>query len=416
LNHTHEGFQRLTSVDEALARFLKSVENRRFKTELVHVMQALDRVLAEDVVAQHEIPFFDRSVVDGFAVRSVVAEGATKGKPSVLEIVGESRLGEVYKGIVGERCTVAVATGSIVPKGADTIVPIEDTLQLPERRISLTRTAIRGQNILRKGEDVCRGKIVLESGGRLRAQDLGVLKTLGTERVRVVKRPRVAVLSTGNELVETLRIRSSSQIVDINRMVLSAKINELNGDVLDLGIVKDRKEVIISTLKRAVKLSDLVLVSGGSSVGQRDLVPSCISSLGKPGMLVHGVAMRPAMPTGLASVNGTPIISLPGFPVSAMFAFLVFGRPMIAKLSGMKEVPESKREAMLAEPIKGWKSFRTFVRVTLKTTAGRLTAVPVESQRSSVIMSIVAADGFVTVPEDTGELPAGQIVEVTLLN
>jgi molybdopterin biosynthesis enzyme len=122
------------------------------------------------------------------------------------------------------------------------------------------------------------------------------------------------------------------------------------------------------------------------------------------------------MPTGLASVNGTPIISLPGFPVSAMFAFLVFGRPMIAKLSGMKEVPESKREAMLAEPIKGWKSFRTFVRVTLKTTAGRLTAVPVESQRSSVIMSIVAADGFVTVPEDTGELPAGQIVEVTLLN
>jgi molybdenum cofactor synthesis domain-containing protein len=199
-------------------------------------------------------------------------------------------------------------------------------------------------------------------------------------------------------------------------MVLSAKISELGGDVLDLGIVKDRNEVIISTLKRTVKLSDLVLVSGGSSVGQRDLVPSCISSLGKPGMLVHGVAMRPAMPTGLASVNGTPIISLPGFPVSAMFAFLIFGRPMIAKLSGMKEVPESKREAMLAEPIKGWKGFRTFVRVTLKTTAGRLTAVPVESQRSSVIMSIVAADGFVTVPEDTGELSAGQIVEVTLLN
>ena len=277
MNHTHEGFQRLTSVDEALARFLKSVENHRFKTELLHVPQALDRVLAEDVVAQHEIPFFDRSVVDGFAARSVDAEGATKGKPSVLEIIGESRLGEVYKGIVGERCTVAVATGSIVPKGADTIVPLEDALQLPERKISLTRTAIRGQNILRKGEDVCRGKIVLESGGRLRAQDLGVLKTLGTERVRVVKRPRVAVLSTGNELVETLRIRSSSQIVDINRMVLSAKISELGGDVIDLGIVKDRKEAIISTLKRAVKLSDLVLVSGGSSVGQRDLVPSCIS-------------------------------------------------------------------------------------------------------------------------------------------
>lgn len=416
MKHTHEGFQRLTSVDEALARFLMSVENRRFKTELVHVRQALGRVLAEDVVARHEIPLFDRSVVDGFAVRSVDVEGATKGKPIILEIVGESRLGEVYKGIVRESCTVAVATGSMVPKGADAVVPIEDTLQLAERRITLTKTAIRGQNILRKGEDVRQGNVVLESGERLRAQDLGVLKTLGTERVRVVKRPRVAVLSTGNELVDTLRTRSSSQTVDINRMVLSAKISELGGDVLDLGIIKDRKEIIINTLKRAVRSSDLVLVSGGSSVGQRDLVPSCISTLGKPGMLVHGVAMRPAMPTGLASVNGTPIISLPGFPVSAMFAFLVFGRPIIAKLAGMKEVPESKREAMLAKPIKGWKGFRTFVRVALKTTAGRLSAIPVESQRSSVMMSVVAADGFVTVPEDAVELPAGQIVVVTLLN
>jgi molybdopterin molybdotransferase len=415
LNHTNEGFRNLKSVDDALACFLHSADNHQLKTELLLVPGALNRVLAEDVFARREIPSADRSVVDGFAVRSIDTDGAKKDSPIILEIMGESKPGEVYVGILGEGGAVALATGSTVPKGADTVIPVEDVRRLSKRRIAITVSAARGQNILHRGEDVSRGKLVLEKGRRLRAQDLGVLKVLGTRRVRVVKRPRVAVLSTGNELVETLGRNSLSQTVEINRMVLSAKISELGGNVIDLGIVKDRKKAITKALKRAVKLSDMVLVSGGSSVGQRDLVPSCISTLGKPGMLVHGVAMRPAMPTGLASVNGVPVMSLPGVPVSAMFAFLIFGRLMIAKLSGIKRVPESRVQAKLARSIKGWRGFRTFVRVILRNTAHGLIAVPVESQRSSVMMSIVTADGFVTVPEDTGEIPARETVEVTLL-
>ena len=414
MNHAHEGFHNLRNVDDALASFLKSIEHRRLRTELQPLPQCLNRVVADEIIAKNDVPFFDRSVVDGFAVRFSDIEKATEARPVVLEIVGESRLGEIYKGTVPGRCAIAVATGSIMPKGADSVVPIEDVTQSGRRRITFVNGVKLGENILRKGEDVSRGKIVLERGRRVRAQDLGALKTLGINKIRVAKRPRVAVFSTGNELVESFRGKSSYQTVEINRLVLSAKINELGGYTINLGIVKDRKESIIRALRRAVKLSDLVLISGGSSVGQRDLVPSCIDAVGKPGMLVHGVAMRPAMPTGLASVNGIPVISLPGIPVSAMFAFLVFGRPMIAKLAGMNVVPESKLPARTAMPIKGWKGFRTFVRVGLRETADGLIATPVESQRSSVIMSIVKADGFVAVPEDAGEIPAGQMVEVTL--
>lgn len=416
MNHTHEGFHNLKNVDDALARFLQSVSKPPVETEWLLVPGAFGRILADDIVSKSEIPRSDRSVVDGFAVKSADTKGATEISPLGLKIMGESRLGEVCKGVVSRGGAFAIATGSIVPKGADCVVPVEEVHQMPgHKTLVLSRSAKLGQNVLRKGEDIVRGRVVLTKGRRLRPQDLGVLKVLGIKRVRVMKRPRVAVLSTGNELVEDLRNRSSSQIVDINRVVLSARIKQLGGDVIDLGIVKDRKELIIRALEKAVKSSDMVLVSGGSSVGQKDLVPSCINALGKPGMLVHGVAMRPAMPTGLGSVNGIPVISLPGFPVSAMFAFLIFGSPMMAKLSGVKPVPEAELQATTLMLIKGLKGYRTYVRVALRNTAKGFTARSIDSQRASVMMSVVAADGFVVVPEKTGVIPKGRLVDVTLL-
>jgi len=415
LNHSHEGFHNLRNVDDALARFLQSVRRHHIETEGLMIPRALERVLADDIIAKTEIPLSNRSVVDGFAVRSADTDGATETSPVVLRIMGESRLGEACRGVVKPGGAFAIATGSIVPKGGDCVVPVEEARELAEREVALSMSVKRGQNILHAGEDIAHGKVVLTKGCRLRAQDLGVLKVLGIKNVRVMKKPRVAILSTGSELVERLGSRASNQIVDINRLVLAAKVRQIGGNVIDLGIVKDRKELIINALGKAVKSSDMVLVSGGSSVGQRDLVPSCINSLGRPGMLVHGVAMRPAMPTGLASVGGIPIISLPGFPVSAMFAFLIFGSPMIAKLSGGKPVPEARVRANTLRPIKGVKGYRTFVRVALKNTASGFVAIPVDSQRASVMMSIVAADGFVVVPETTGEIPKGSLVEVTLL-
>ncbi len=414
MNHMHEGFRNLRNVDDALACFLRSARKHHVETERVPVSRALERVLADDVLAEFDVPRSDRSIVDGFAVKSTDVEGASEVNPHVLRITGESRLGEACRGDVRLGCAFAIATGSIVPEGADCVIPVEDVRKLSGRRIAVTNPVKRGFNILRKGEDVKRGKLVLRKAHRLRAQDLGVLKVLGLKNVHVIRRPRVAILSTGNELVETARSKSSSKIVDVNRLNLSAKIMQLGGTVIDFGIVKDQEELIKRALASALKSSDMVLVSGGSSVGQRDLVPSCINAVGKPGMLVHGVAMRPAMPTGLASVNGVPVISIPGFPVSAMFAFLIFGSPMLAKLSGAKATPEAKLQAKTLQVIKGVKGFRTFVRVVLNKTEAGFTVRPIGSQRASVMMSIVGADGFVVVPERAGVISRRRLVDVTL--
>jgi molybdopterin molybdotransferase len=401
-------------VDIALKRFLKAVESRQVKSELLPISKAAGRVLAADVVASRDLPSHDLSIVDGFAVRSIDFEHLPS-EPLVLKRVGESILGKPCKATVKRLQAIAVSTGSIVPMGADSVVPVEDVTFLPRGSVLLTIRALCGQNIVLKGEDVSRGKVVLKKGACLRPQDLGLLKAMGVGKISLVAKPRVAVISTGSELVETLHKASSGQIVDINRLILSSMVTRSGGVAVDLGIVKDRKGSIITALKRAIECSDLVLVSGGSSVGRRDLIPPCVNALGKPGMLVHGVAMRPSMPTDLAVVKKTPIISLPGFPVSAMFAFLVFGRPMIGKLGGMRIVDRTET-AVLADPVRGVKGFRTFIRVTLRKTPKALLAEPVRSQKSSVLMSMISADGYIIVPEDANEVLANHSVKVTLLS
>lgn len=414
MSSAHRYFKKLTNVDDALRRFLQTSDNCRIEAEEVPVTWALGRVLAGDTVSKYDLPLTDRSVVDGFAVRSADLRKASVNNPVVLRNIGESILGEECKLVARKGDAVSVATGSTVPKGTDAVVPIEEVTRLPGG-ISFKGRVLRGQNILFKGQDVACNTVVLKGGKCLRPQDLGILKALGFDRVRVLRRPRVALISTGNELVESLKGASRSQVVDTNRVILSAMVTQAGGDIVDFGIVKDRQEEIISVLSRARRLTDLILVTGGSSVGSRDLIPTCVNALGKPGMLVHGIAMRPAMPTGLGAVRGIPVISLPGFPVSAMFAFLVFGRPIIRKLGG-RDVAESKRVARLSETIKVSKGFRTFVRVTLRNTVNGFIAVPVKSQKSSMLTSMISAEGFVTVREDEGQITANKLVEVTLMS
>jgi len=416
MSHLHtEGFQNLTKVDDALRAFLGSLGEPSIKLETVDVEKALGRYLGKNVVANQHIPPADRSVMDGYGVRSEDVQNASQGKPAILQVVGESRLDDVCRITVGLGETVAVATGSVVPAGADTIVIVEQTRSLPGNKIAIHAPATAGQSISKKGEDVSPGTVVLTRGKRLRPQDIGILKTLGLPRVRVVRAPRVAILSTGNELVRSLRKRDATKIVDINRPILSGMVQEMGAKSLDLGIVKDRETEITRALRKGLSLSDVVLVSAGSSVGKRDLVPKCVNTLGKPGMLVHGIAMRPAMPTGLAVVNGKPVLSLPGFPVSAIFAFRVFARPLIAKLMGVQELVEPTVRAVLKERITGTPGNRTFVRVKVRKAEEGLVAEPLKVQRSSVLMSMVGANGIVTIPEELSAFEAAQVVDVSLI-
>jgi molybdopterin molybdotransferase len=402
-------------VDDALTVFLEAVKMYRPKAESRPIATCAGRVLAENVTARQDLPSSDRSVVDGFAIRSVDVQSASASNPVVIHVIGESRLGEGCSLIVGDLEAVSVATGSTVPEGADSVVPVEDVSQMARSQISLTSPVAEGLNIIRKGEDFSRGQVVLEQGRRLRPQDLGALKLLGFAKVRVARRPRVGVMSTGSELVEKNGRRSRRKVVDVNRLILSTMVAECGGEPVDLGIVKDDRRSILGALRNGLRFCDLILVSGGSSVGQRDLVPGCINSLGRPGMMVHGVAMRPSMPTGLAVVNCVPIISLPGFPVSAVFAFRVFGRPMISKLLGARDVEEGRLQAVLSETVRGLSGYRSFVRVRLRVREGGLVAEPLKIQKSSALASMVDADAYVVIPEGVNEILADERVEVTLL-
>jgi len=416
MDHLHsEGFQKVTRVDDALRIFLAAMRRPPPKTESVILSEALGRVLGDDIVSRQFIPAVDRSVMDGYAVRSADIANASEEHPIALEVAGESRIGEVCRIVVKARQAVTVATGSMIPPEADAVVMVEITRILPDRKVVVHAPATPGQNISKRGEDVSPGTLVLRKGQRLRAQDLAILRAMGSAKVRVVRRIRIGIISTGNELVNLPGKRDVGKVVDLNRQILSAMSEELGAQPMDLGIARDDESGIIRILRKALRSCDVILITAGSSVGRKDLVPECINRLGKPGMLVHGVAMRPSLPTGLAVVSGKPIVSLPGFPVSAMIAFRVFGRPLIGRLMGTGEPSEPVVKAVLKERISGPKGYRTFVRVMLRKTLDGLVAEPLKLQRASVLMSMVAANGIIIIPEHVEAFDAGQEVDVAVI-
>ena len=406
-------FRHLTKVEDATRLFFDAVRAVR-EVESIKIERALGRVLARPIVAKRYLPAHDIAVVDGYAARSVDLRHASSRNPTILKLVGENRLGESSRSKVRKGETVAVATGSIIPKGSDAVVMIEDTRPLSENRVEFRRPINPRQGMTGRGEDLRPGRLALDRGSRLRPEDIGVLKALGLATVPVVRRLRVAVLSTGNELVDKAGKHDSPKVVDLNRPILTAMLQELGAKPLDLGIVEDDERAIKAALRAGLATADLVLVTAGSSVGKMDLVPSCINSLGRPGMIVHGVAMRPAMPTGVAVVRGKPVVSLPGFPVSAMLAFRIFVRPLLAKLVGAPEQLESTVKAVLEKRANGTPGSRTFVRVKVRRAKDGYVAVPLAAQRSSILTSMVDANGIITLPESSPLIEAGREVSVTL--
>jgi len=406
-------FQKLTRVKDAKRLFFDAVGTVG-EVESVKIQDGLGRVLAHRIFARKFLPAHDIAVVDGYAVRSVDLHYASPRNPTALKLVGENKLGELSRNIVRKCETVAVATGSILPKGGDAVVMIENTRRLSENRVEFRAPIAPRQGMTGKGEDLKPGRLVLAKGSRLRPEDIGVLKALGSTRVLVVRKLRVGVLSTGNELVDKVGGRNSGKVVDLNRTVIAAMLRELGAVPVDMGIVKDDGKAIKAALRAGVAGMDLVLVTAGSSVGKRDLVPESINSLGKPGMIVHGVAMRPAMPTGVAVVKGKPVVSLPGFPVSAMLAFRVFVRPLLDKMVGAPELVEPTVKAVLKDRVGGTPGSRTFVRVKVKRVGDGYVAFPLAAQRSSLLTSMVDANGIVILPESAPLLEAGTEVSVTL--
>ncbi len=389
--------------------------------EEVSLDDALGRVLAEPVAAAEAAPHFQRATMDGYAVCARDTFGASVGAPQYLEIKGEVPMGAapVRPLLPGE--TWRVPTGAMLPEGADAVVMVEYTAEHPDQTLEVRRAVAPGENLLAPGEDVPAGKLLFDAGARLRPQDLGLLAALGITDLKAYRRPRVAILSSGDEIVPIDRQPGPGQVRDANAHLAAAQVREGGGLPLFLGIIPDDFGALRSALAAASNDADLILISGGSSVGARDLTLAAIRDLPASEVLVHGVAIRPGKPAilaavGLGSGGGVrPLLGLPGHPASAAVVMEVLGRPLLAHLSGLKPAPPWGRTvtAALSRNLAGASGREDYVRVRLRPEGETLWAEPVLGP-SGLISPLVNSDGLVMIPLGLEGLLKGEPVEVRL--
>ena len=407
----HRGPTKHIPVDVALKKFLTYFDWSKVSlpTEYVSLTDAQNRVLANDLSSRVDMPPFVRAAMDGYAIKSNDTKGASMKRPIFLDVIGRVTAGQDALYRVESGKAVGIATGAKIPEGADAVVMVEHT-ELQNNTVKIFKEIERGKNVALKGEDVKSGQVLLKKGTWLTSQDVGLIASVGVGKVPVFKKPKVAVFATGNELAEPGSKLDDTCIFESNRYMISSMVREFGGDVVDLGICKDDKDLIFSKLKEALQF-DMVVVSGGTSVGEKDYVPNLINSLGKPGLLVHGVAMRPGSPTGLGIVDGKPIILSPGYPVSSYVAFYTFGRPLLLKMLKTEGPPRAKLIAKMAASIHMHEEFRTFVRVNVRSHNGTYLAEPISASGASLLSTLTKSNGIV-IAYNKSKLNKGEKVEV----
>jgi molybdopterin molybdotransferase len=383
------------------------------RAERIVTADALGRVLAETLIAPCDLPEFQRSTVDGYAVSAADTYGASPGLPAFLTVVGEVPMGQAAQVTVGVGEAALVHTGGMIPPGANAVVMIENTQRVDAANIEVMQPVSEGQSVIQVGEDVRRGDLVLAAGRRLRAQDLGGLLALGITEIAVAARPRVGIVSTGDEVVPPDQPVRPGQVRDINSYTLAALAEQAGGAAVRYGIIPDDRQALAEAAARAHAECDIVIFSAGSSVSYRDMTAEVIDGLGAPGVLVHGVSVKPGKPTILAVCGGKPVFGLPGNPVSAMVIFDLFITPTIAALLGETTTPKQRVQARLARNIASDTGREDYVQVRLEERDGELWAVPVLG-KSNLIYTLIHADGSLQVPLDSNGIRAGTWVTVTL--
>ena len=417
------GHTKYSAVSLALQKFLarKELSSISVGNEYVSLDKATDRILASNILCPIDIPPFQRSTVDGYAILSSDTTGAPRNNRVLLNVIDEINAGKFSQTKIRPGEAVAIATGARVPLGADSVVMIEDVIVEDEgRQICIPDDIYKGSNISPRGNDLKKGQILLKEGTWLTAADIGLIASVGIPRILVYKRVKVAVLSTGSELAEPGSNLGSASVFDSNRFMLSSMVGKYGGEAVDLGICKDEKSAIRAKIMKGLKF-DVVLISGGSSVGEKDYVPELINGIGKPGIIVHGVAMKPGSPTSLGVANGKPVIVLPGYPVSAFFAFYTFGRPLLYKILRTGGPPAARQVAKLTSNVKLHIGMTTFVRVKILRGRGCFFAEPVSATGASLLSTLAYCDGIVIFKDNRRGLQKehilhkGQDVEVVLL-
>lgn len=406
-------FFNVVSTAEARAHIAEVAE---LPSEWVATREAAARVLAQPIAAAIDMPHFDRADMDGFAVRATDTFGASTGTPAYLKILGTVEMGRQAKTKVRRGTALRVATGAMLPPGANAVVMVEHTDEVGEM-VEVHRGVSPWQNVLRTGEDVARGAAVLPAGRRLRPRDLGALTGLGVTKVRVHRRPRVGLLSTGDEIVPPNRKPRPGQVRNINHYSLAAMIEATGALVTDYGVVADEAADLAAALRRSLAKDDVVFLSGGSSVGVKDLTTDVILSLPKAKIVFHGISVAPGKPTLLATAGGKPIVGLPGHPVSALVIFDLFGAPLLRILSGEPAQdafrPAHTGRATLAQNVASKPGREDYVRVRIRRDGERIWAKPMPG-KSGAIFNLISADGLVRIPANSEGLDEGTEVDVIL--
>ena len=397
------GFEKRVSVEQAIAWSDSALP--ALKTEKVVLNQLAGRVLAEAITSEVDVPGFDRGMMDGFAVRAEDLKVATVSEPVALHVVGEIYPGEPYSGVLSSGHAIQMMTGAPLPRGADTVLPVEK-VELKDDYIVVSSPVVTGKHVGLTGEDVTSGTKVLPTGRRLRPQDIGLLASIGIDEAKVFYKPKVHLVTTGNELLPAGTPPKDYLISDANSPMLRALIERDGAQLTSAGIVPDDPEHILAAI--AVE-ADIVIVSGGSSVGLEDHVPQLLAKHGILG--VHGVAMRPSSPLGIGTLGRRLVFLLPGNPVSCLCGYDLFAGRAIRQLTGQgTDWPYRKRSLPLQEPIASVPGRKDYVRVQLKQDM----IVKVSPHGASALYSAVQADGFVLIPEEVESLKAGERVTVYL--
>ena len=376
--------------------------------ETVSLTAAMGRVLAEDIAATEYVPDFDRSTVDGYAVRAKDTFGCTDAIPAILPLQGEVLMGEGAEFALNPEECVAVPTGGAVPKGADSVVMVEYTEDYGDGTIGISKSAAPGQNMIFRGDDVFPGKVVLEKGRVLSSQDIGALAAIGRVQVPVAKKLKIGVISTGDELVPPEQTPGPGQVRDVNSPMLEAMLTAFGAEVINYGIVIDDEALLSEKVHKAVAECDAVLLSGGSSVGVKDAACRIIESMGN--LLMHGIAIKPGKPTILGKTGSKPLVGLPGHPVAAYFITKIFILPLLCRLTGRKQESYTTT-ARVTESISANHGRAQVHCCRLESRDGELWASPIRG-KSGLITTLAGADGYFVIDRDCEGLPQGAQVQV----
>ncbi len=409
-------FFTVLSPEAALARLWDHLPPT-LAAETIPTAEALGRVTAAAVLAPAAVPAFVRSTMDGYAVRAQDTFGASQSLPAYLTLAGEAPMGRAPDFPIGPAQAALVHTGGMLPEGADAVVMIELTQKVGDREIEVLKAVAPGENLLRVGDDIARGAPVVSAGHWLRPQDLGGLMALGLTEVAVARQPRVALLATGDEVVPPEAEPAPGQVRDVNSYSVAGQITAAGGLPVRRGIAPDNFAALKAAAEAALAEADALVLSAGSSVSVRDMTGEVIAGLGQPGLLVHGVAVKPGKPTILAVAGGKPVFGLPGNPVSAMVIADLFVVPTLYRLQGCAQPPRRSVRARVTHNLASQTGRVDYVPARLVQRPGEAGpewwAEPVFG-KSNQIFTLVFADGMLTIPMDSNGIATGESVEVRL--